>query len=475
MKTLLKIFLLCIIILSEVSMLKAQSITWQRIFGGPQDESSRYGIQASDGDYIILCLKIGSNGGTFLLDLDPYGNERWTKRIDLIGTGNYIQQTEDGGFIICGGNGNGLLVKTDRSGNLIWNKSFSVNNKNTGFTKVKSIDSGNFLVCGHVSFLPGKALIMKMDSLGNVIWQEILDYSGESGASDITINSDGNIYFTGAIQVNNYYKTLFAKLNSNGDFLWFNYYGTEGLGDLQAGNSIVSESNSELFISGPYQYFFSTQAHFTKIDSAGKVIFQNVIPQANYANDMCKTSSGDYAIAGGYFPLISDDILLLLLNNKGVVLSRKLFNSFGDESDYPSSIMETNDQGYFITGTTTYEPNGSSGNPNLYIIKTDSNFNVPVFIKSISSEIPNSFKLYQNYPNPFNPNTKIKFDIFESGIVKIEVYDNSGKKISNLLNERKIKGIYEIDFDGSNLSSGIYYYKLISQHYSSTKKMLLLK
>ncbi|MBL8008621.1 MAG: hypothetical protein JNJ56_13955, partial [Ignavibacteria bacterium] len=292
MNKLIKIFFIIAIITSDVSILTAQPITWQKNFGGPQDESSRFGIQTFDGDYVILYLKIGGKGGTYLLDLDQYGVERWNKKIDSLGTGGYIQQTNDEGFILCGATSEkGSLVKVDRFGNLIWNKSFHVNNQNTQFRKVKIIDSGDLLICGNNSFFPEKALVMKLDSLGNVVWQKILNYPDEAEATDITINNDRYIYFAGGIKVNNYYKTLFAKMNSEGDLLWFNYIGSQGQGDSQYGNSIVSESNKELFISGPYQHFFSTQAHFTKIDSAGKVIFQNVIPQTNFSNSMCKTSN----------------------------------------------------------------------------------------------------------------------------------------------------------------------------------------
>lgn len=472
MKTLLKIFLLGIIILSEVSMLSAQSITWQKNFGGPDSETSRFGIQTSDGDYVILYLKIGANGGTYLLDLDPFGNERWTKRIDSIGTGNYIQQTNDGGFIICGGNGNGLLVKTDRSGNLVWNKTFSVNGQNTQFKKVKIIDSGNLLVCGIVSFLPVKALVMRLDSLGNFIWQTILNYPDDADASDILIDNDGFIYFTGGIKVNNYYKTLFAKLNSYGDFLWFNYIGNEGFGDSQGGNSIVSGSNIELFISGPLSHSFNTRAHFTKIDSSGNVIFQNQIPQTAFSNSMCNSSNGYFAIGGEGF---SGDIMFLLLDKTGVIISQKFFLPYVGEDQGSSSIVETSDKGFLISGYTSFEPNRIAGNANLYIIKTDSNGNVPVSIKTINSDKSFTFNLYQNYPNPFNPNTKIKFDLVESGIVKIEIYDNSGKMVRCILNERKTKGTYEMDFDGSNLSSSVYFYKMTTENFIETKKMLLLK
>jgi photosystem II stability/assembly factor-like uncharacterized protein len=86
-----------------------------------------------------------------------------------------------------------------------------------------------------------------------------------------------------------------------------------------------------------------------------------------------------------------------------------------------------------------------------------------------------SFNLYQNYPNPFNPRTKIKFDVIHPGSVKIIVYDIMGREIQTLVNKKLQSGTYETFFDGSLLTSGIYFYKLITDRFTETKKMLLMK
>jgi hypothetical protein len=96
--------------------------------------------------------------------------------------------------------------------------------------------------------------------------------------------------------------------------------------------------------------------------------------------------------------------------------------------------------------------------------------------------IPDKYSLFQNYPNPFNPVTKIKYDLPDKGFVSLIVYDIIGREISQLIKGVKSPGNYIIDFDGSNLSSGMYFYKLtISEpsgkmiKYTSVKKMLLIK
>ena len=90
-----------------------------------------------------------------------------------------------------------------------------------------------------------------------------------------------------------------------------------------------------------------------------------------------------------------------------------------------------------------------------------------------------NFYLSQNYPNPFNPETHIRYQISESGLVSLKVFDVLGNEVETLVNEEKSAGIYEVKFSASrgnaNLSSGIYYYTLKTNNFISTKKMLMLK
>lgn len=96
-------------------------------------------------------------------------------------------------------------------------------------------------------------------------------------------------------------------------------------------------------------------------------------------------------------------------------------------------------------------------------------------INPISNEIPKEYKLYQNYPNPFNPSTKIDYAISKSGFVSLKVYDILGREISTVVNEHKDAGYYSVTFDGSQLSSGVYFYRLESNGFSDTKRMIIMK
>jgi hypothetical protein len=90
-------------------------------------------------------------------------------------------------------------------------------------------------------------------------------------------------------------------------------------------------------------------------------------------------------------------------------------------------------------------------------------------------EVPLEYSLSQNYPNPFNPKTKIRFDLHKSSQAKLIVYSILGREIKTLVNEKLNAGSYEVSWDGSDYSSGIYFYKLVADEYVNVKKMVLLK
>ncbi|HRE41975.1 MAG TPA: T9SS type A sorting domain-containing protein [Ignavibacteria bacterium] len=108
-------------------------------------------------------------------------------------------------------------------------------------------------------------------------------------------------------------------------------------------------------------------------------------------------------------------------------------------------------------------------------IKTFFDGGTVIGIPSNVSEVPVDFQLFQNFPNPFNPETNIKFNIPERTLVSLDVVDITGRKVKTIVNEVLNSGSYNYTFDGSNLTSGIYFYRLTSGNFSQTKKMILLK
>jgi len=89
--------------------------------------------------------------------------------------------------------------------------------------------------------------------------------------------------------------------------------------------------------------------------------------------------------------------------------------------------------------------------------------------------IADHFELKQNYPNPFNPSTRINYTVPGASFINLKVYDILGNEVAELVNEEKQQGNYQIDFDASELTGGVYFYQLTSNSFVDTKKMMLLK
>ncbi|MCK9424467.1 MAG: T9SS type A sorting domain-containing protein [Ignavibacteriaceae bacterium] len=91
------------------------------------------------------------------------------------------------------------------------------------------------------------------------------------------------------------------------------------------------------------------------------------------------------------------------------------------------------------------------------------------------AQLPNNFELSQNYPNPFNPTTKINYQLAKNSFVSMKIFDLLGNEITVLVNEEQVAGNYQITFDGSRLSSGVYFYKIQAGDFTVTKKLVLMK
>ncbi len=96
-------------------------------------------------------------------------------------------------------------------------------------------------------------------------------------------------------------------------------------------------------------------------------------------------------------------------------------------------------------------------------------------IEPVSGNVPEKYALSQNYPNPFNPTTNIKLQVPESGLVKLVVFDVTGRQVAELVNETLSAGEYKVDFNASGLTSGVYFYRLETGGFTDVKKMTLIK
>lgn len=159
------------------------------------------------------------------------------------------------------------------------------------------------------------------------------------------------------------------------------------------------------------------------------------------------------------------------LNNQGFEIQRKITGEFERVGFVEGKGTTTEAQNYLFR-----DKDLLSGNYTYRLKQTDFDGSF-AYSDEVEIEIsqPNVFYLGQNYPNPFNPSTNIKYSIPADGNVTLKMYDILGEEVSTLVNEYQQAGTFDVVFDGSNLSSGVYYYQLTSGELTSTKKMMLTK
>jgi hypothetical protein len=188
-----------------------------------------------------------------------------------------------------------------------------------------------------------------------------------------------------------------------------------------------------------------------------------------------------------------DSLNLDVVNNDNI----KLLNS-GQTKTYNLTIVLASDAASDIFEHSNIELTSNSthqivpdwddlvNQPVLILIDIDNNgsFDDTLYVQNqytgldediIQSTLPGKYYLFQNYPNPFNPVTKIKYQISELSFVTLRIYDVLGREITTLVNEENPAGEYEIEFDASALTSGIYFYSLHAGSFVETKKMILMK
>ena len=225
-----------------------------------------------------------------------------------------------------------------------------------------------------------------------------------------------------------------------------------------------------------------------------------------------------YPVPNGYYIGIkvpvktSSGVLLASNNGRGIYISTddgvswsQSNSGLGADTSISVMAINSNDEVYISTGKgKVYKStdNGASwtavsnsdflnqtGNyfsvnqliissTNMMYASTSSGLYITNLVTGITSEnnqLPTGYNLAQNYPNPFNPSTKINFSIPKSSFVTLKIYDVLGKEVANLVNEQLSAGTYNYNFDASRLTSGIYFYRIQSNDFVETKKMILIK
>jgi len=191
-----------------------------------------------------------------------------------------------------------------------------------------------------------------------------------------------------------------------------------------------------------------------------EVTYFSVVPVSynSFTQNALELVSAEHSIAGDISALLSSlDQDYAYLDSASVIALRFLDNTSPADEDIRDYIIEFN--GHYVIP----EANRVLPGNNIFNHLTG------------KPEIPYSYNLYQNYPNPFNPVTKIKYSIQKDAGTTLKIYNSLGQLITTLVNSYLKAGEYEVNFNGENYPSGLYFYVLESGDYVSTKKMVLIK
>ena len=246
-------------------------------------------------------------------------------------------------------------------------------------------------------------------------------------------------------------------------------------------NAITTINNNILVGTGGNGIFLSTN------NGNNWSPVNNGLPEAEYSSVLRFVTNGSYIFAGMGEAYQGTVKLIYLSTNNGVTWINKSQGMDTISVWVPSMLVANN---YIFAGTDIQSGQGDFGTS-----VWRRSYNDIIGINKISELVPATYSLKQNYPNPFNPSTKIKFDIPKGvsplgsrssllnpinrvgagGMTVLKVYNILGKEISTLVNEKLQPGTYEITFNASQYPSGVYFYRLITDGYTDTKRMVLLK
>ncbi len=485
----------------------------------------RIGVAQTSSTKILTGLQ---DNGSKLLNSgswsDVYGGDGMECIIDFYNS-NYMYATYVEGEISRSVNG-GVSFPTIISENIpggqpvgFWVTPYVINPSNSlvlfaGYDKVwKTADRGNSWTSAS-QVLSSSA---KLRSLAIAPSNQNVLYAADQLNMWKTTDGGATNWSTVTLPSSSDYITYIAVKNNSPGTLWISYGGyTSGTKVFESTNGGTNWTNISAGLPNlpvmcilQYKTAADRNVLFAGTD-LGVYVKDGANAWVNYSNglpsvvvtelDVYYNASGDKLRAGTYGrglweTLIEGALPVELqsftssVNNNSVTLnwttSSETNNKGFDIEKTPEGKNEWNKVGY-VEGkgnsnqyvNYSFKENGLPTGSYLYRLKQiDYNGNIKYhkLNSAVKIGVPERFSLSQNYPNPFNPKTKIDFEIPANGFVSLKVYDILGKEVSVLINETKDAGYYTAEFDGSKLSSGLYFYRITSGSFTKQLKMILLK
>jgi len=351
---------------------------WTKIFGESRESTNGNSVeQTSDGGFIITgSTNSGARDDVWLLKTDDQGNEEWNRTFggSSLDGGNSVQQTSDGGYIIAGeteslgaGSRDAWLIKTDNQGNEAWNRTFGGSDWDAIRSVQQTLDGGFILTGFTSSFGAGRAFfsdvwLIKTDSNGDEVWSKTFGTSEDESGNFVQQTLDGGYIITGQGSSG----IWLIKTDSSGDEVWSKTFG----GGFSA--SVQQTSDGGYIIIGN----IFGGAWLIKTDISGNEEWNNTYggigeTGSDRAFSGQQTSDGGYILCGinesssaGF-----EDFWLLKTDDQGNEAWSRTYG--GCCQDECSSVQQTSDGGYIMTGNTSPDGEGSF----LWLIKTDSEGN----------------------------------------------------------------------------------------------------
>ena len=461
---------------------------WVAVFDGTAhavDKAGSVAVDQSGNVYVTGGSSGSTNYDMVTLKYNSAGIQQWAAVYNGPGNGADYGVTmgldNSGNVYVAGislGSGTGLdycTIKYNPSGVQQWVQRYNgtSNSKDTIYNM--AVDgSGNVYVTGYATNAGGNDYCtIKYNSSGVQQWVAI--YNGASNSFDwsysVSCDNSGNVYVTGASAVTgNGTDYVTIKYNSSGVQQWASSYNGPYANGTDLGFSVRADGNGNVYMTG-LSWGGAWQDYATvKYNSSGvqQWVSRYVGPNWDWAYQLRPDKYANVYVTG--FSTVSGqdrNYCTIKYNTNGVQQWLMMYDgpvNFTDEA----KAMEVDSAGnVYVTGFSY----GSNVNYDYLTIK----YAPVVGIKKISGSTPGVYGLYQNYPNPFNPITKITFSIPNSELVRLIVYDVLGRVAAIPINDKFNAGSYEMVFDGSNLPSGVYLYRIEAGDFRDVKKMILVK
>ena len=514
------VFYISIFIFLKTSFIFPQVYTqWVQRYNYNNFFSPNYGtnINIDDSGFVYITgISAGSlsRNDMVLIKYSTTGNSISTKRFADTTT-PYPNNWNGGSSIIFDDTGNvfvggSRIWKYDGNGNLNWNV-YTPFYK--GFPKI--FFDQNYGLISSTEFANSSFLIRKYSNTGDSLWEKIYKPVGTIFAKweDAITDNEYNIITVGYMNkfgIGDMYDYITVKYSGNGDLIWAKRYDT-GIDNYCY--SVTVDKFNNVYVTG-FSDLSTSDMLTIKYSPQGNILwektFDSGLGDSGYDIEVDRERNVYVAGRSGVYGLTltkydeNGNTLWFRNRSDNGIGNIPLLKLDRDGNPY-MAFWITTQQGGQLYAIQKYDVNGnqkwlaqygrdsSTSLQKIYDILIDSNFNVyvtgrsnnfiatvkfvqnPSSINNSSSLISEVFFLYQNYPNPFNPVTQLKYSVPNFGFVSLKIFDILGNEIRTLVNENNSKGSYEVEFDGSSLSSGIYYYKLQSGNFTQTRKMLLLK